>query len=247
MWYPQAQIAFSTATDSAIPVIRDPSPPNGSNGALGDLEVDSTYYPVMAQTACREAWALRYPNRPGIPVVNARSFLRGGATLGVAPQPPNGLYVPGSRHFGSGTRGDALCGSPVQLTPADTADQFVAVFDEARIVGSDSPVTTLAHELGHNLFLGHGNGLDDDGDGGRQDVAGPRRYDEYCDPDWLVPPGNTVVAEDVGSPTPCSLMQLFACSTTLRPLQVQTARGVARFVPGSVDGQPRPVVAAAPS
>jgi len=28
IWYPQAQIAFSTATDYAIPVIADPSPPS---------------------------------------------------------------------------------------------------------------------------------------------------------------------------------------------------------------------------
>lgn len=112
---------------------------------------------------------------------------------------------------------------------------FLAVFDQARMpAGSGSPVTVLAHELGHNLLLGHGNGLDDDGDGLLPGLAGPRRYDEICDPDWLVPPRNTDVAEDVGSANPCSLMQNFACSTTLRPLQVETARGVAGFVPGSV-------------
>ncbi len=30
---------------------------------------------------------------------------------------------------------------------------------------SPSPSKLLAHELGHNLFPGHGNGLDDNGDG----------------------------------------------------------------------------------
>ena len=243
VWYPQAQVAFSTATDSAIPVIKDPSPPSGSNGSLGYLEVDDPYYPQMARDECLQAWLAHFPGRRGIPVINARSFRQGGPTLGASPGPPNGLYVPGSRHFGSGTRGDALCGSPVQLTAADTTNLFVAVFDQARIVGSGSTVNVLAHELGHNLFLGHGNGLDDDGDGQGAGFAGPRRYDEYCDPGWLAPPNNVAVAEDVGSPTPCSLMQIRACSTTLRPLQVETARGVARFVPGAVDGQPQPVAA----
>jgi hypothetical protein len=106
-----------------------------------------------------------------------------------------------------------------------------------------SAVKTLAHELGHNLFLGHGNGLDDNGDGRPIGFNGPRRYDEYCDPGWLLAPGNTVLAEDVNSATPCSLMQAKACSGELRPLQVETARGVALLLPGAVNGTPVPVVA----
>jgi hypothetical protein len=242
VWYPQAGIAFSTATDSRIPVIRDPSPPNGTNGQLGDLEANDFYFTNMARDLCRQAWQARFPGRRGIPVINARSFRLNPPALGVSPPPPAGLYVPGSARAYSGTRGDALCGSPIELTTADVSNLYVAVFDQARLSGSSSPVSVLAHELGHNLFLGHGNGLDDDGDGRPAGFAGPRRYDEICDPDWLVP-GTTQVAEDVDSSMPCSLMQVWACSTTLRPLQTETARGVALFIPGAVDGQPPPVVA----
>lgn len=241
VWYPQSRIAFSTATDNAIPVIPDPSPPSGTNGKLGDIEVGLALEANDVRHLCSQAWQAKYPGRPGIPVVNARSFYGGGLVLGGASQPPSGLYVPGSRHFGSGKRGDALCGSPVTLTPQEVSELFVVVFDPANLPGFGDPVRTLAHELGHTLFLGHGNGLDDDGDGRRAGLTGPKRYDEFCDPDWLVPPANTVLAEDVGSPTPCSLMQNSACSAELRPLQVETARGVARFVPGFVDGRPAPV------
>jgi hypothetical protein len=67
-------------------------------------------------------------------------------------------------------------------------------------------------------------------------MGGPRRYDEFCDPAWLIPTTNTRPAEDEGTPTPCSLMHMFACSSKLRPLQIETARGVARVIPGAVDG-----------
>jgi hypothetical protein len=107
---------------------------------------------------------------------------------------------------------------------------------------SPKPERLLAHELGHNLYLGHGNGLDDDGDGRPAFATGRRRYDQYCDPDWLLAPQNIDVAEDVGSATHCSLMQAAACSSDVRPLQAETARGVARYMPGFIDGTPRPVI-----
>jgi hypothetical protein len=103
-------------------------------------------------------------------------------------------------------------------------------------------VRYLAHELGHNLFLSHGNGLDDNGDGRPAGMTGSRRYDQYCEPGWLLAPGNSVLAEDVGSATTCSLMQTSSCSANIRPLQRETARGVARHLPGFVDGTPGLVI-----
>jgi len=104
------------------------------------------------------------------------------------------------------------------------------------------------HELGHNLFLGHGNGLDDNQDGRPAGRPGPRRYDEYCDPAWLLPPGNQLVAEDLATDfVDCdrtgSVMVRYATCPNLQPLQVETARRVARLMPGFVDGTPRSVVA----
>jgi hypothetical protein len=244
IWYPAAQVAFSTATDS-IPVIADPSPPGGGSGSLGDLEVAFLSNEAnRAATACTQAWAELQPGRPGLPVVNARKFINSGAIEGVSPGPATALYV-ASRNPLSGRRGDDLCGAPQRLTPADIGTPFVVMPDQGFLT---RPTLVLAHELGHNLFLGHGNGLDDNGDGTRAGRPGPKRYDEYCDAGWLAPPMNLDVAEDLGTrlvscEASSSLMNRFASCTNLRPLQTETARGVARLHPGAVDGTEQPVLA----
>jgi hypothetical protein len=232
VWYPKAQVAFSTATESVIPVIADPIPPAGGNGQLGDIHIGTRTEAGKARDLCSQAWQAMLPRRPGIPVINSRDFV-GGAALGVAPGPPLGLYVASHKAF-SGQRGDDLCGFPLRLSAADVSGNFVVMKDQ-RSLGS-ARISTLAHELGHNLFLGHGNGLDDNQDGLAVGSPGPRRYDEYCDPAWLAPPQNVTLVEDQGTPTPCSLMHHFSCSLDIRPLQIETARGVARVVPGAVDG-----------
>lgn len=234
-------MAFSIATDRAIPVIADPEPPIGGNSHLGDINLAFEVEPKLARDLCRSAWQSRFPGRPGITVVNARSFDDEPATFGAAPGSVAGLYVAG-RKFGSGKRGDDLCGIPVRLTKADVSEQFVVMVDQDRLA---HPVNVLAHELGHTLFLGHGNGLDDNHDGRSAGTRGPRRYDEYCDPDWLLAPQNTQVAEDQSTPSgdcarSSSLMNIFGTCLNLRPLQVETARGVALVVPGAVDGAERP-------
>jgi hypothetical protein len=237
VWYPQAQVAFSTATDSVIPVIADPSPAGAGTGSVGDILPDpASGYDAAA--LCTAAWATRFPGRKGIPVIAIRSFIDQPATYAASPPIPTGLMVK-SRKPGTGLRGDALCGSPISITSSDVRP-FVLVADAMWSQGN--PAKLLAHEFGHNLFLGHGNGLDDNGDGRAAGITGPKRYDEYCDAGWLLGPKNTEVTEDVNSPTVCSLMQRTACSSVIRPLQAETARGVARYLPGFVNGTPVPVI-----
>lgn len=238
-WYSQARIGFTTSIDRDIPVIADPSPPGTTCGQLGDLRAAG---PALgdggfAETACDAQWASRYPGRPGIAVIVARDFCESGAIKGGAPPPATALMV-ASRKPGTGQRGDDLCGRPVRLTPADVTNAnrkpFLIIIEPAR--NSLFPAH-LAHELGHNLFLGHGNGRDDNGDGRPAGTTGPKRYDENCDPGWLLPPDNTVLAEDVSTPfvdcaTSGSLMIESAGCPQLTPLQIETARGVARVMPG---------------
>jgi hypothetical protein len=77
----------------------------------------------------------------------------------------------------------------------------------------------VAHELGHVLYLGHGNGRDDDGD---------IKYDNFCDP------GNPPGGED-GLNSPATIMHPFTSglTTNVTTLQRGTSRGIARVTPGS--------------
>ena len=255
IWYPEAQIGFSTALATQLPVIADPSPPaSGRCGGTGDISVfgfgggDT----LAAVTLCEQAWAANAPGALGIPIVFARNFCDSGPILGVSAGPHPGLNV-ASRQAFSGKRGDALCGRPVKLTtadvvrgPSDFFRPFVALVEpkaNSSQVQFQGVRNALAHELGHNLFLGHGNGLDDNNDGRSVGRPGPKRYDTFCDPAWLEAPDNTVLVEDKGRPfvncrTSGSVMGESAGCSVLQPLQVETARGVAPFLPGAKNTTP---------
>ncbi len=246
IWYPGAQIAFSSAIETGIPVIADPSPNDGS--AKGDLAVAFlSGEPITAAAACEAAWAAQFPGNKGFPVVTARKFINSGLTLGVTPGPDTGLMV-ASAKAGSGKRGDDLCGFPLHVRADDIVNAqrqpFSVVVDSSFVTGSSDPARNLAHELGHNLFLGHGNGLDDNHDGKGAGLRGPLRYDEYCDPGWMIPPNFEELAEDKNVVfKSCaengSLMFPSASCPNLQPLQVETARGVAFVMPGAKDGTPQ--------
>jgi hypothetical protein len=90
----------------------------------------------------------------------------------------------------------------------------------------------LAHELGHILMLGHGNGLDDDGNGLQPGNSGPRRFDEHCDP--------LSASEDAITPfTNCEVSSSLMHATVgrgcrnLTPLQIEQARELAQLLPGA--------------
>jgi len=90
IWYPGTQIAFSSAIETGIPIIPDPSPNDGS--PKGDLAVAFlSGEPITAAAACEEVWNSRFPGSKGFPVVTARKFINSGFTLGVTPGPDTGL------------------------------------------------------------------------------------------------------------------------------------------------------------
>lgn len=249
IWFPNAQIAFSSAIETGFPVIADPSPPGQGCGVLGELNAAGIAAGdgLPAETNCAAAWQEKYPGKVGIPIIFARNFCESLSIKGGAQGPDPSLQVK-SRLARSGGRGDDLCGVPKRLLPSDIVNQnrrpFVIIIEFRD--NNPNIRNNLAHELGHNLFLGHGNGLDDNHDGRAAGSlgGGPRRYDEYCDPGWMLPPDNVILAEDQATPsTTCeqsgSLMNASAGCTNLRPLQVETARGVARFLPGFLDTTPQ--------
>lgn len=242
IWVPNARIFFRSGLAPGIPVIADPEPqtlPNTSE-QVGDVDESLMIEAKLVQMACERAWADLDPDQRGIILVNVRRFVDQNGqvtdTRGVAPYLAPSLYVEGGK-FGSGKRGDDLCGHPRNLRVSDVTPEYVAVIDPTF---EDDP-KFLAHELGHALLLGHGNGLDDNQDGLEPPEPGPRRYDEYCDPLWLVPPRNEKVAEDQltefrtceeSSSLMKNALNESDCSK-LRPLQVEAARAAAKLVPGA--------------
>jgi hypothetical protein len=125
IWFPHAQIAFSSSIETGFPVVADPSRFKTSCGAIGDLEVAGFALgdALFAEDNCVAAWQQKYPNKPGIPIILARSFCNSGLTLGGAAPPSTELFVKSANPI-SGQRGDDLCGSPQRLTSADITNQF---------------------------------------------------------------------------------------------------------------------------
>src|SRR5262249_5001418 len=121
----------------------------------------------------------------GIVVVFVRRFLNSGDVSGVTPKPDPEIIQRRAlaRDLISGST--RLCQHPRLLRAGDVSPlgwtfilEPTALFPQNSI---EETINTLAHELGHALLLGHGNGLDDDANGTLPPVPGPRRFDEYCD------------------------------------------------------------------
>lgn len=224
-------------------VIADPYPPDRAGELLGDVDDEEAFEPSDMAQECKEAWAEYDPQKQGTVIVNARAWTLFGvlqSTGGATPGVPPALHVDGSR-------GDDFCTSPRRLTEADVAGtSWTVVVDQDMYDRSPyrywDPVLVLAHELGHTLMLGHGNGLDDNHDGGDPTGDGLRRFDEYCDPDGLSDSVEQIPVEDLSTPaTTCethSLMYYNASSICahLSELQIEQARQVAPLVDGACMG-----------
>jgi hypothetical protein len=234
VWVPGARIAFRPAFSSGIPVIADPIPTDNDFLNVGDIDLSGflgSGEPALAASAGEQAWLALAPSQRGVMLVNVNRMPGPSLILGVAPAPSNALLQGGARHA-------ALCSSPRQLLVSDLTPQFTAVVDQALYTGvtypsgADMPHLALAHELGHVLLLGHGNGFDDDQDGVQPPANGPRLYDEYCD-DW---PAEDTLTPSVSCEVSSSMMQTSAGCPNLRPHQIEAARAAAKLVPGALFG-----------
>lgn len=229
-WIPGAEIAFRSAFTSQIedgatfPVISDHYPPPSGVGLPGDINLDAygfyqgsiSHIELAHEIAdCEMAWdilELSYEtNLEGIITININRFV-------------------GSSGAQSSAVGKAT--SSVNCDPALTATMAVCtnLSDMVENIGAsvvmrdasyeqsfqnqDFQDVTFAHELGHSLFLGHGDGIDNDGNG---------QFDFCCD------------ADEVVDALPYSLMSpnyTQASSGVITDLQGDRARTVASLTPG---------------
>ena len=229
-----------------IPVIRDPDTFQDPAENTGDIDAPGGD-PIESREAaleCHRAWRALDPEMEGPVVVTVRRFVHAGQTLAGASRPAFALWV--SRGPGVNQRGDDLCGEPRHLSSEDVFEidgsslthvdvGWVIISQPSQFSNLDHRARSLAHELGHVLSLGHGNGIDDNSDGEQDGVPGPRRFHQYCDPlGSTTENGIDVPREDLGSPgLECtSLMHGNASCPELTALQVEQARAAASVMPG---------------
>jgi hypothetical protein len=218
-----------------VPVINDPDEHRDSGELDGDIDGIDTFESAMAALECHRSWQRLDDSLEGPVIVTVRRFINAGETLGGASQPPFELWI--SNGPGTGQRGDDLCGEPRSLASDDLFEIDGSSTDHVDVgwalVAEPEQYRNLshrgrgvAHELGHVLSLAHGNGLDDNHDGGAVGSDGPRRFDEYCDP-------LGTAEDDLSGDQPCtSVMERTASCELLTDLQIEQARAAAAAMPG---------------
>ena len=193
IWVPQSGIAFRSAIPAGIqmgfPVIPDPLDAPGQQGDILDPAVDDKTEMNLVLQSCENAWqtledALRAQhvdfNAEGPVAVNIRTFVDDAGQ-------PTGLAGWGGSIKHSTDAAADICKDPGSISSNEPIGAVVV--DNAFLRGDDPHDVVLAHELGHVLFLGHGNGRDDDDNG---------VFDSFCDsdedprapPDTIMTPGS---------------------------------------------------------
>lgn len=209
--------------NSNVPVIADPGDDSFDTGAISGQAVLNAEASDAA-LECAQAWEARGVSK-GVVVVFARYLISDqlGFVYGVTDTVNRDLLAP------NGSRSSDLCSAPRNLRASDLPAWTVVTGPGCTDPNCDTFARTraheaLAHELGHVLLLGHGDGKDlAPSIGSAPPAAGPRPYDEYCDPD------------ENDTELPCArtgLMNGFAGCTGLTELQIETARNAAEACSG---------------
>jgi len=164
IWFPGALISFRSAFTAAafaaanFPIIPDPNPPPSGPGVEGDILGSTVVELLDARASCQSAWdgleMMLGMSFEGPIAINFRRFVNSDGTPST---------VAGFGTYSVNYAGSNPCTGQIIANNGDSA--FAAVIDNSFTLASDPHDRLLAHELGHVLFLGHGNGLDDEPDG----------------------------------------------------------------------------------
>jgi hypothetical protein len=224
VWIPGADIAMvpQISDDGYIKVIDDP---DLNFGDPGDVYASDEEGSLLA-SKCREVWAGSIVEGGLVLIIANKIINSDGSRVGMSG------YSENYKSVLARNSGLDLCNFPRNLSKNDLLNRYMIIEDPMHFglkgeKGNGIPNVILAHEFGHVLMLGHGDGLDNDNNGKQPGENGPRLFDAYCD-------FNEYKQFDEQPTQPRSLMNMVAGgNTTITPLQRECARNVAVLLPGA--------------
>ncbi len=183
-WMKDARIAFR-AVSWGVPVIQDPVRPSGTDPSdvLGAVDTQALA-PPRSRNLALQRWSASKHGSASIPRRRGRSGVRPqihtSTRSSLRIRTKSGGTISFERNAPTGTTDTPLCQEPRQVVADDvTRVNWVILLEPDAPTPPNSiaqTINTLAHELGHALLLGHGNGLDDDANGG---TAADRRLSAF--------------------------------------------------------------------